>query len=61
VKSCVHISVCFCNQSGGGSGIRVSPQKLLSRDLARKTVRSVRLALKVVMQNDRDFVNVTLL
>jgi hypothetical protein len=54
-------SVCFCNQSGGGASIRLLTWQLQSCDWGRRTVRFVRLALRVVKQNDGDFVDVILL
>jgi len=42
---------------GGGCSIRL----LLSREQGRRTLSFVRFALKVVMQDDRDFVNLILL
>jgi hypothetical protein len=47
-KPCARRSECFCSQSGVG-------------DWSKKTVRFVRFALKVTMQNDGDFVEVILL
>jgi hypothetical protein len=53
--------MCFCRQSDGGASIRLLTWQLQSRDSSKRSVRFVRLALKVAMQNDRDFVNIILL
>jgi len=46
---------------GGCASIRLLALWLKSHDLRRRTERSVRFALKVVMQNDGDFMEVMLL
>ena len=51
-------SVCFCNHNGGGASIRVISQQLQSCDRGRGIVMFVKLALKGVMQNGGDFVDV---
>ena len=61
MKSRARRSVCLCTQSGGGASNRLLMQQLQSCDWGRRTVRYVRLALKVVRQNDGDFLEVILL
>jgi len=56
-KSCARSS-CFLNRSGRGVGIGLLTEQLLSRDWGGRSVRFVRLALKFVVQNDGDFVEV---
>ena len=58
-KSCARRSVCSCSQSGGRASFR--PLLTYQGDRRKATVRFVRLALKVVTQNDGDFVDVFLL
>ena len=53
--------MCFCSQSGGGAGIGLFTEQLLSRDCGRRGVKFVRPALKVFTQVGRDFVGVMLL
>ena len=60
-KSCVHIQVCFCSQSGGSASIHLLMQQLQSCDCCSRAITFVRFALKLVMQNYRDFVDVTVL
>jgi len=57
----VHMQVCFCIQSGGGTSIHLLMQQLQSCDCCSRAITFVRFAMKLVMQNDRDFVDVTLL
>ena len=47
--------------SDGGASTGLLTQKLKSRDWGRIAVRLVRLAVKFVVQNDRDFLDVILL
>jgi hypothetical protein len=50
-------SVRVSTKSGAGGSIGLVTQQLQSHDWGRKTVRIVKLVLKVVMQNDGDFVD----
>ena len=60
-KSCARRSVCFCSQSVGSTNDPVPMQQLQSSDWGGMTVRLVRLALKVVMHNYGDLVDVIVL
>ena len=52
------MSVDLSVPSGEGVSTRLLTYCLQSRDLGRRILRFLRLALKVVMQNDGDFVDV---
>ena len=60
-KSRARRSVCFCSQSAGDATIRLLMYSCSHVTNHRKTARFVRLALKVVVQNYGDFVDVILL
>jgi hypothetical protein len=60
-NSCGRRSVSFCTQKGGGASILLLKYELKSRNGGRRDVGFVRLALKVVMQNYENFVEVILL
>jgi len=51
----------FWQSGGGGGGGGASIGLLLSREQGRRTLSFVRLALKLVMQDDGDLVDVILL
>ena len=53
--------MCFYSQSGGGASIGVLTWQIQSCDLGRRAIMFVRFAMKITIQNDRDFVNVFLL
>ena len=53
--------MCSCGRSGRGASIRLLTLLVPSYYWSRRTVRFVKLALKVGMQNDGDFVDVMLL
>jgi hypothetical protein len=60
VRSCARILVCFGSQSGGCASVSRLKQ-MQSGDRGTRTVRFVRLALNVVMQNNGDLVDIILL
>jgi hypothetical protein len=57
-NSCAHRSMYFCSQRGGGVSKGL---QLQSCDWGRMAVRFVRLALKIIRKNNRDFVDIILL
>jgi len=60
-KLCVRRSARFCSQNGWGACIGLLTSQLQSRHWGGRTVRFLWLTLKVVMQNDRDFLDIILL
>jgi hypothetical protein len=47
-----------CSQSGGSTGIGLFTYELLPRDRGGRSATFMRIALKVIMQNDGDLVEV---
>ena len=60
-KTCAQRSACLYKRRGRGASFRPLALQLQSCDGGRRTISFVRLALKVVVQNDGEFMVVILL